>query len=108
MEPMTLSDVLYVPRMKKSLVSISIIEDKGFGVYVLDGKVHVFPKDWVHFPRFPLESDVGNFTSYYFTLIILWHTIEATMICASYVLHMILPHMVDHTFMAFPIPLQTL
>ena len=44
MQPMFLRDVLYVPRLKKNLVSISMIEDKGFGVYVLDGKVHIFPK----------------------------------------------------------------
>ena len=40
MEPMALRDVLYVPGMKKSLVSVSTIEGRGFGVYVLDGKVH--------------------------------------------------------------------
>ena len=44
MQPMFLRDMLYVPRLKKNLVSVSTIEDRGFGVYVLDGKVHVFPK----------------------------------------------------------------
>ena len=44
MEPMTLRDVLYIPRLKKNLVSVSTIEDRGFGVYVLEGKLHVFPK----------------------------------------------------------------
>ena len=44
MEPMTLRDALYVPRLKKNLVSVSTIEDMGFGVYVQDGKVHVFHK----------------------------------------------------------------
>ena len=44
MEPMLLMDVLYVPGMKKNLVSVSMIEDRGFDVYVLDGKVHIFPK----------------------------------------------------------------
>ena len=41
---MYLRDVLYVPRVKKNLVSVSMFEDRGFGVYVLDGKVHIFPK----------------------------------------------------------------
>ena len=44
MEPMLLRDVLYVPGLKKNLVSVSMIEDRGFGAYVLDGKVHIFPK----------------------------------------------------------------
>ena len=44
MEPMTLRDVLYVFGLKKNLVLVSTIEDRVFGVYVLDGKVHVFPK----------------------------------------------------------------
>ena len=41
---MLLQDVLYVPRMKKNLVSISMIEDQGLGVSFLDGHVHMFPK----------------------------------------------------------------
>ena len=44
MEPMLLRDVLYVPGLKKNLVSVSTIEERGLGVYVLDGKVYVFPK----------------------------------------------------------------
>ena len=52
MEPMLLRDVLYDPRLKKILVSISMIEARGFGVYVLDGKVFIF-----------LEAE-GPFASY--------------------------------------------
>ena len=44
METMTLRDVLYVHVLKKNLLLFSTIEDRGYGVYVLDGKVHVFPK----------------------------------------------------------------
>ena len=44
MEPMTLRDVLYIPRLKKNLALVSTIEGMGFGVYVLDGKVRAFPK----------------------------------------------------------------
>ena len=44
MHPLYLRDVLYVLGLKKNLVSVSMIEDRGFGVYVLDGKVHIFPK----------------------------------------------------------------
>ena len=43
MEPMTLRDVLYVLGMKKNLVPISTMEDIGFRVYVLDGKVYNIP-----------------------------------------------------------------
>ena len=42
--PMILRDVLFVPRMKKNLISVSIIEDKGLGVSFLDGHVGIFPK----------------------------------------------------------------
>ena len=41
---MYLRDVMYVFGIKKNLVLVSMIEDRGFGVYVLDGKVHIFPK----------------------------------------------------------------
>ena len=41
---MVLRDVLYVPELKKNLVSVSIIEDRGLGVSFLDGHVCVFPK----------------------------------------------------------------
>ena len=34
-----LSDVLYVPGMKRNLVSISALEDKGYKVAFSDGKV---------------------------------------------------------------------
>ena len=44
MEPMLLRDVLYIPRMKKNLVSVSTSEDRGLGVYVLYGKVYIFSK----------------------------------------------------------------
>ena len=36
-----LQDVLYVPDLKKNLVSISAMEDKGFKVAFIDGKVCV-------------------------------------------------------------------
>ena len=44
MEPMLLRDVLYIPGMKKNIVSVSMIEDRGLGVYFLDGKVCIFSK----------------------------------------------------------------
>ena len=44
MSPMTLRDVLFVPGMKKNLISVSMNEDKGLGVSFLDGHVRVFPK----------------------------------------------------------------
>ena len=44
MSPMVLRDVLYVPGLKKNLVSVSMIKDQGVGVSFLDGHVHIFPK----------------------------------------------------------------
>lgn len=37
-----LQDVLYVPDLKKNLVSISVMEDKGYKVTFSDGKVHIW------------------------------------------------------------------
>jgi hypothetical protein len=34
-----LSEVLYVPRMKRTLVSVSSLEDKGYKVIFSEGKV---------------------------------------------------------------------
>jgi len=36
-----LQELLYVPDLKKNLVSISMMEDKGFKVAFIDGKVHI-------------------------------------------------------------------
>ena len=40
-----LSDVLYVPGMKRNLVSISALEDKGYKVAFSDGKVRPWQND---------------------------------------------------------------
>ena len=37
-----LQDVLYVPNLKKNLVSISKMENKGYKVTFSDGKVHIW------------------------------------------------------------------
>jgi hypothetical protein len=42
--PMTLTEVLYVPSLKKNLVSVSTIEEKGFEVLFRDGQVLLFPR----------------------------------------------------------------
>ena len=44
MSPMVLRDVLYVPGLKKNLVSVSMIKDQGLQVSFLDGHMHMFPK----------------------------------------------------------------
>ena len=41
-----LQDVLYVPNLKKNLVSISAMEDKGFNVAFIDGKVRIWKKSF--------------------------------------------------------------
>jgi len=40
-----LQDVLYVPDLKKNLVSISAMEDKGYKVTFSDGKVRIWKND---------------------------------------------------------------
>ena len=37
--PLTLTDVKYVPRLKKNLVSVTVLEDKGYDVVFSKGKV---------------------------------------------------------------------
>jgi hypothetical protein len=44
LSPMTLTEVLYVPSLKKNLVSISTIEEKGYEVLFHDGQVLLFPR----------------------------------------------------------------
>ena len=41
-----LQDVLYVPNLKKNLVYISAMEDKGFNVAFIDGKVRIWKKSF--------------------------------------------------------------
>lgn len=38
-------NVLYVPELKKNLLSISAMEDKGFRIAFVDGKVLTWPKE---------------------------------------------------------------
>ena len=42
--PLKLTEVLYVPGLKKSLVSVSSIEDRGFEVLFREGQVLLYPK----------------------------------------------------------------
>jgi hypothetical protein len=42
--PMLLRDVLYVPGLKKNLISVSTIEERGYEVLFRDGQVLLFPK----------------------------------------------------------------
>ena len=41
-----LQDVLYVPDLMKNLVSISTVEDKGFNVALINGKVRIWKKSF--------------------------------------------------------------
>lgn len=41
-----LNDILYVPDLKKNLLSISCLEDKGDRISFIDGKVFVWGKDY--------------------------------------------------------------
>ena len=42
--PMRFQDVYYVPRLKKNLISVSTIEDRGLEVLFSDGRVYILPK----------------------------------------------------------------
>jgi hypothetical protein len=42
--PMTLTEILYVPGLKKNLVSVSTIEEKVYEVLFHDGQVILFPR----------------------------------------------------------------
>jgi hypothetical protein len=44
LSPMTLTEVLYVPCLKKNLVSVYTIEEKGYEVFFCDGQLLLFPK----------------------------------------------------------------
>jgi hypothetical protein len=39
-----MSEVLYVPGLKKNLLSISAMEDRGYAVAFIDGQVLAWPK----------------------------------------------------------------
>lgn len=54
-----LQDVLYVPNLMKKLVYISMMEDKGFKVEFIDGKVHI----WLRNPKMNLLLDLGLMAS---------------------------------------------
>ena len=41
-----LQDLLYILDLKKNLVSISVMEDKGFKVELIDGKVHIWKRNF--------------------------------------------------------------
>jgi hypothetical protein len=43
--PLQLSEVLYVPGMKRNLVSVSVVEDKGYKVTFCEGKVLAWHKN---------------------------------------------------------------
>ena len=77
-------DVLYVSELKKNLVSVSTIEDRGFGVYVLDGKVRVFPKAVGPSASYAIGVRCGNSTSFSSNHIMHCHTLRAAMSYVSY------------------------
>jgi hypothetical protein len=44
-KPLMVRDVLYVPGMKKNLISVSTLEDRGYVFSFQDGRVYIRPKD---------------------------------------------------------------
>ena len=43
-KPMKMKEVLYVPRLKKNLLSISTLDEKGYRVAFVDGQVLMWPR----------------------------------------------------------------
>ena len=43
--PLSIKDILFVQGLKKNLLSISALEDKGFRVAFVDGQVLLWPKN---------------------------------------------------------------
>ena len=43
--PLTVRDVLYIPRLRKNMIFVSTLEDKGYEVFFQDGKVLIRPKN---------------------------------------------------------------
>jgi hypothetical protein len=43
-KPLKIKDVLYVPGLKKNILSISALEEKGFKVTFIDGEVLMWPR----------------------------------------------------------------
>jgi hypothetical protein len=41
---MKMKEVIYVPRLKKNLLSISTLDEKGYRVAFVDGKVLMYPR----------------------------------------------------------------
>lgn len=42
--PLMVLDVLYVPGMRKNLISISTLEDRGYEIFFRRGQVLIYPK----------------------------------------------------------------
>jgi transposase InsO family protein len=59
-KPLYLRDVLYVPRLKKNLVSVSVLEHKGYEVFFRQGKVFIKPLN----SRTPVQLGVRAKTLY--------------------------------------------
>jgi hypothetical protein len=43
-KPLKMSEVFYIPRLKKNLLSLSTMEDRGYAVEFVDGKFLPWPK----------------------------------------------------------------
>ena len=84
MQPMFLKDVLFVPGLKKNLVSVSMIEIEASVYMSLMGKFTSFPSQQVHLNNERLESGVGNYTSFFSSNIMHCHTLKTVMSCVSY------------------------
>jgi hypothetical protein len=54
--PLKMSEVLYIPRLKKNLLSISSLEDRGYAVDFVDGKV----LSWINGLSLDSEEVIGT------------------------------------------------
>jgi len=82
--PLVFRDVLYVPRLKKKLISVSSIPDKGFEVSFRGIEVLIHPKgSSVTFGRV-IGTRNGNLYRLIFQLNMPWLVAATTIICVSY------------------------
>ena len=77
MSPMILRDVLVMLGLKKSLISISMIEDRGLGVSFLDGHVHVLMKTVGPSASYTIGVRCGKLHKLLFHPSMFWHIAAA-------------------------------
>jgi hypothetical protein len=77
-------DVLYVPGLKKNLISVSSIHDRGFEVSFRGTEVLIHPKGSSITSGRVIGTREGNLYNYFFSHYMLWLVATAAVSCVSY------------------------